>query len=93
MALLINALFSNSAHGRMGGLVYETGRYGQYVRVHVPQRKSPSPAQVQQNYFFGAAADAWRLITEEQKKEYNARAVPFRISGFNLFIKENIEHP
>lgn len=93
MVLLINPLFSNSAHGKMGGIVYQTGQYGQIARVHVPQHKKPSAAQIQQNYFFGMAADAWREQTDEQKAEYNTRAVPLRITGFNLFIKENIEHP
>ncbi|MEE8341916.1 MAG: hypothetical protein V3R52_07450 [Candidatus Neomarinimicrobiota bacterium] len=93
MVKVINPLFSNSARGRFGGLVYQTGIYGQYVRTHVLQHRRPSPAQLQQNYFFGVAADSWRVLTDLEKAEYNTRAVPFRITGFNLFIKENIEHP
>lgn len=93
MVKLMNALFSNSAQGRYGGIVYQVGRFGQYARVHVPQRYRPTEKQLQQNYFFGVAADGWRVLTDEQKAEYNTRAVPFRITGFNLYIKENIEHP
>lgn len=93
MAKLINALFSNSAHGRLGGLIYEVGKFGQYVKAHVPQHKKPTAAQLQQNLFFGNAADAWRLLSDVQKAEYNTRAVPLQITGFNLYIKENIEKP
>ncbi|GAG94987.1 unnamed protein product, partial [marine sediment metagenome] len=90
---LINALFSHSAHGRVGGIVYQTGPGGQYARTHVPQRYKPSTAQRQQNYFFGVAADAWRSLSDEEKAELNTRASKINISGFNLYIKENIQHP
>jgi len=93
MAKLINALFSNSAHGRFGGLVYELGRYGQYVKVHVPQHKKPTDAQLQQNYFFGVVVDAWRELTDEQKAEWSTKAAPLNMTGYNLYVKENIEHP
>ena len=93
MVKVINPLFCNEAHGRVGGLIYQTGPYGQFVKGHVPQHKKPTEAQLLQNYYFGVAADSWRDLTDEQKAEYNVRAVPFRISGFNLYIKENIQHP
>jgi len=90
MAKLINALFSISAAGRLGGLVYETGPSGQYVKVHTPQRKKPSEKQRIQNFLFGVASDKWRLLTDEEKKALNIRAQPLKITGYNLFIKENI---
>lgn len=93
MVKLINPLFSSSAHGRLGGLIYEVGPFGQYAKAHVPQHGKPTAAQLQQNAFFGNAADAWRLLTDEQKAEYNSRAVALQMSGFNLYIKENIQHP
>ncbi len=90
MAKVINPLFSNSARGRVGGLVFQTGIYGQFVRTHVPQRYKPTAAQLQQNYDFGVAADAWRLLSDEDKAILNIRAAVFNITGFNLYIKENI---
>jgi len=93
MVKLINPLFSNSAHGKMGGIVYQCNRWGQIARVHVPQRYKPSEKQYQQNFFFGVAADNWRDLTDEQKAELNTRAVPLQMTGFNLYIKENIQHP
>jgi len=93
MVKVINPLFSNSARGRVGGLVFQTGTYGAYVRGHVPQHKKPSAAQLQQNYFFGVAADAWRMLTDEQKEEWIVKAYSTGMTGYNLFIKENIQHP
>lgn len=93
MVKLINPLCSSSAAGRLGGLIYESGRYGPYVKAHTPQRGKPTEAQLQQNYFFGVACDEWRELTEEQKEEYNIRARTLKMTGFNLYIKENIQHP
>jgi len=93
MVKLVNPLFSNSASGRLGGLIYQTGKYGQYAKGHVPQHKKPTAAQLQQNYFFGVAADAWRELTAEQKQEWIVKAYSTGMSGYNLYIKENIQHP
>ena len=93
MVKIINPFFSVSCHGKFAGCVYQSSPNGQIVRTHVPQRKKPSEAQRQQNYFFGTAADAWRLLTDEQKAEYNSRASKLKMTGFNLYIKENIQHP
>jgi len=93
MVKVINPLFSQSAHGKIGGMIYQSGRYGQIVRANVPQRFKPSAAQRQQNYFFGVAADNWRLLTPEEQADWNRKAIPFQMSGFNYFIKKTIEHP
>lgn len=93
MVKLVNPLFSNSAAGKCGGLIYQTGKYGQYAKGHVPQHKKPTEAQLQQNFFFGEASDAWRILTPEQKQEWNIKAYGSGMSGYNLYIKENIQHP
>ena len=93
MVKVINPLLSHSASGRIAGIVYETGRYGTYAKTHTPQRKKPSDAQIQQNLYFGEASDSWRELTDEQKKEWNQKASGLKMTGYNLFIKENIEHP
>lgn len=93
MVKVINPLFSNSAHGRMGGLVYQTGRFGQTVRTHVLQRYKPTTLQRQQNYFFGVAVDNWRLLSQPEKDVYINRAKRLNMTGYNLFIQETIEHP
>ncbi len=93
MVKLINPLFSNSAHGKMGGIVYQGGPNGATARTHVLQRYRPSAAQIQQNYFFGIAADNWRVLTQEQKDVYINKAKGTYMSGYNLFIQETIQHP
>ncbi len=89
MAKTVNPLFSLSAAGKLGGLIYQTGRYGSYVKAHVPQRFKPSALQLQHNYAFGVTADNWRVLSDQQKVELNERAGPMKMTGFNLYIKEN----
>lgn len=89
MAKLIGALGCNSARGKMGSLVYQTGNYGQYVKIHTPQRKKPSESQIHFNYLFGIASDKWRVLTDEEKVEWTVKARGKKMTGYNLFIKEN----
>lgn len=90
MAKVINPLMSISASGRLGGLIYQTSRYGNQVKAHSPHTKRPSELQLKQNYVFGQVADEWRYLTESEKEEYNKRAVKLKMTGFNLYIKENL---
>ena len=90
MAKLIGPLFSNHAHGKMAGLIYQTGNYGQTVHVHTPQRKHPSAKQVEQNFFFGVASDEWRVLSDHEKLEWDIRAEGMKMSGYNLYIKKNV---
>lgn len=93
MVKVINPFFSVSCRGKFSGCVYQSGRWGQIVRTHVPQRYKPTALQLQQNYYFGVASDEWRDLTDEQREEYNRRAVGMKMTGYNLYIKENIQHP
>ena len=77
----------------MGGIVYQGGPYGATCRTHTLQRYKPTALQIQQNYFFGIAADNWRILTQEEKDVYIERAKGMYMSGYNLFIKETIQHP
>lgn len=47
--------------------------------------------QVRQKY--GQLVEQWRALTQAQKEEYNERAKSLKISGWNLFIKENLVVP
>ncbi|GAH57981.1 unnamed protein product [marine sediment metagenome] len=93
MVKLINPFGSISAHGKFGGLIFETGPWGQYARGHTPQTKRPSEKQYLQNYYFGLAADAWRILSYAEKVEWDIKARGKRMTGFNLYIRENIRHP
>jgi hypothetical protein len=37
---------------------------------------------------FADAVAGWHLLTEEEKNQYNKRAKPLKIEGFNLYIRE-----
>lgn len=89
MVKVLNPLYSQSAHGRFGNIVFQGNQFGQFVRVHVPQRYRPSEEQIENNYKFGAAADAWRLLSAEEKTALNVEARQFGITGFNLYIKRH----
>lgn len=93
MVKVLNPLFSSNASGRFGNIVFQGGKFGTMVHVHTPQRFRPSTLQLQQNYYFGVAADSWRLLSNEEKQEYNNRATNLKMTGFNLYIKETIQHP
>jgi len=91
MVQLINPLFSNTASGRLGGLVYSGNQYGQYVKAYTPQHRKPTGLQLKYNFCFGICADKWRLLTTEQKQDYIDRAKGQQMTGFNLWIKENLD--
>lgn len=83
-------LGSLQAHGKMGCLIYEVGMYGQYAKMHTPQRKRPSDLQKIQNYKFGVTADKWRVLSDEDKALWNKKATGMKMTGFNLYIKTYI---
>ena len=91
MVKVIAPLGSLSARGRLGGIVYQTGIYGQFVRGHIPQKKGVSELQYKWRLAFGITADNWRLLTQEQKEEWDILARGKKMTGFNLYIKENIQ--
>ena len=89
MAKLWGPLFSLSAHGKLGALIYECGRYGQYVKGLTPQRYKPSEAQLVLNVTFGITAENWHALTDQQKETYNVNARGTKMTGFNLYIKQH----
>jgi len=90
MVKVIGPLGSLSARGRVGAIVYQTGLYGQFVRGHFPQKGIASDDQFDWRLAFGITADNWRLLEEEEKEEWDILAKGRRMTGFNLYIKENI---
>jgi len=97
-------LLSILPHKKIGkpGLDDRHGIYGIYQRYHVKGKvksrklKFYSPynpqslAQQEQRARYKAGFEAWRLLTIEQKSVFNIRAKKYKISGYNLFMKENI---
>ena len=93
MVKLLNPLFSNSAHGRVANIIYEGGPYGPYAKVHTKQRHKPTQSQIEHNLAFGIVSESWKELTDEQRESWNINARGKRMSGFNLYVKENIIIP
>ncbi len=53
----------------------------------------PSQAQLDHRAIYGALVADWHALTQEQRDQYNADAVPLAISGWNLFMQQNIGAP
>ena len=87
MAKVINPLFSTEARGRLGGIVFQTGVYGQTVRTHYISKKEASDSQMEWRYRFGLAQDAWREASEEERQAFHAEALRDRISVHNAFVR------
>lgn len=88
MAKTKNALFSTTAKGKVGPLVVENNKKTQYIKTNIKPKDKKTTKQLEKRKRYGQAVQAWRALTPEEKKEYNQRAKPLKISGFNLFIKE-----
>lgn len=89
MAKCWGALFSLSAHGKLGALVYQSGRLGQFVKGYTPQRYKPSASQLDMNYAFGVTAENWHSLTDNQKQTYEDLARGRNMTGFNIYIKKH----
>jgi len=82
-----NIFFSTEAKGKMGPIVAEQRRKGQYVRSKQPTKRPPSKKQKEKRKLYGQAVEAWRQLHPEMKKYFNTKAKPERISGFNFFLR------
>jgi len=87
MAKTKNALFSQTAKGKIGALVVENNKKTQYIKSNIKPKDKKTSKQLSRRKRYGQAVQAWRGLTPEQKKVYNTKAKLKRISGFNLFIK------
>lgn len=82
-----NALFSIEARGKIGALVIEQRRGGQYIRTKQLKKGLPSAKQKEKRKRYGQSVQAWRGLTDLEREEWNANAIIYKISGFNLFVK------
>lgn len=84
---------SVAIHGRVANVVFQTGPHGCIARGYVPQRKGPSDLQKKQNRLFGVVSDQWRVLSDEEKKKWDQKASNMKITGYNLYLKENMKNP
>jgi len=50
---------------------------------------SRTEKQLEQRRVFAEVIKAWQALSPEKKAEYNRRGWRMKMSGFNLFVKEN----
>lgn len=93
MARTKNALFSVSAQGKVGDLVVEQRREGQYIKLDVKAKNRKTIKQVERQNRYGEGVEGWHGLSTEEKAAYNAAATDERISGFNLYVREIIAIP
>lgn len=53
---------------------------------HYP-RKPPSGRQLAQRHRYTLAVRSWRALSQEKKQEWNERAAPLGLLGYNLFLR------
>lgn len=87
------------ARGKLAGLVFSNNTHGAYIRRKVTPVNVSSPAQQLVRQSFTANSQAWRGLTEDQRKGFIEQKDNFKITdifgdlksptGQNLFIRLN----
>lgn len=85
MSKVKNPLFSESAQGDLGGLLFRAGTYGPIVSRRSITPSLRTPAQTIQRARFAAAQQAWTSLTASAQLAWTAMAPP-PITGRNLFV-------
>lgn len=91
--------FMADARGSVAGTVFSKNAYAAYVRTKVSPVNPQTPAQQAIRQFFTQISQAWRGLTELQRKLWNQNAVNYnrtnvfgdqvQLNGFNLFKQLN----
>jgi len=95
MVRVVGPLMSQSASGTVGkDIEFRSTKHGPVItRQHRPgsiNTSEPSPAQLEQRAKFSAAASQWQLLTALQRQNYNDEAQQSRITGWNLYLSEQL---
>lgn len=85
MARVKNPLFSESASGDLGGLLYRPGTYGNVVSRRSVTPSLQTPAQTRKRAMFHAASLAWSALPDVTKAAWHAFAIP-PMDGRSSFI-------
>lgn len=91
MAKLVGPLLSITASGHFKNrLTYSQRKTGAQVRLQKKQKDKITTARTGWRDHFKNAVSEWNALTTDQKNVYNVRAVSYKITGYNLFLHENI---
>lgn len=84
-------LFSNFASGKLKSrLVFSQRSSGQQVRFQKSQSDFVSPAREAQRDIYQNAVFTWNSLSSSEKFVYILRAKFLFITGYNLFMSENL---
>jgi hypothetical protein len=87
----IRNVLGNRYSGQIGKSTIASSWKGrEYVKAYVVPRNPRTERQQEHRKKFGCAKEAWRQLTDEARAEYERRAQPQRISGWNLFVREHV---
>jgi len=95
MAKTRGPLFSVTASGTISKAVsFRTTKDGNIATgYHYPGSRiktNPSIIQIERRNRFSELATAWANLSTEEKEEYNERAIPLRMTGWNLYLREGL---
>jgi len=88
MAIMRFHPFFTEIRKKLGEGCFRTRKKGiEFGKNRIP-RNPRSPAQVSVRTTYGKAVQDWKQLTPEERQNYNERAKPLKISGWNLFVME-----
>jgi hypothetical protein len=92
MAKLKGPLMSLSASGTFGPrMTFSMRKGGAQVRIQKAQKDKITPARTKQRDFYKTAVSAWNALPSLEKQTYNDRAKSLTMTGYNLYLKEQLE--
>lgn len=81
---------ANELNGPIGGLTFVDHAKSPYVRANPSVIPAPTPDQTAVRNAYGAIVELWRSFSPELKNTWSVAGEADKISGFNLFVKNNI---
>lgn len=91
MAKVKGGLFSLEAKGSIGNaLNYQMPPGGGIVRLKSKSGGQPSAAQLARRAAYKSLVASWQALTQTQKQVYKDSAKNMGITGWNLYLKQNL---
>jgi hypothetical protein len=89
----------SDARGRENGLIWSRNQYGLYFKNFSAPVQPNTPKQLAERSEFAAIVSSWKLLTEDQRIQWNEAAInfiktnifgnQFKYTGYNLYIHIN----
>jgi len=91
MPKVTGPLLSFSASGSVSPLLtFSIRKSGQQVRYQKKQKDVLTDDRIEARANYSAAVSAWNVLSAPEKLAYSLRAKNLTMTGYNLFMKENI---